>query len=149
MSGWITDPQWWLSSIVAASLPWIFLKGRNWLTSRLRKTRGRLKVYFRNGRSHQLRLIKNIRLDSALINREIILSYTCLGLFVTSGMIYILGMVTIPILIQPTNHQIMSWGLIAGIPTLILEFCRLGMSSRVDLILKYRKKIKLYNRRVY
>lgn len=153
MNEWISNPQWWISTTVAALigilLPKAFGKGRNLGTLLMSGAKGKLSAFFRHQEYKKLKKIKSIRFDSTAINRQIVFSYALFVIFITTAMTAIAAMFSLPAALKESKALTVVTGLIISTPALFFEVAWLLASSKVDDLIKYRKLIKQRNRRLY
>lgn len=146
MDGWVINPQWWLSTAVAAVMgtvmPFLYTTGRSGLKRLMVGAQGRIRCIYRNRKCQRLKRIKAIRFDSVAINRQIALSSALLVLFITTGVATIAAIINLPMEIQRSYSMTVLIGLILAVPALLFEFAWLTSSSRIDDILKSRKMIR-------
>jgi hypothetical protein len=153
MEEWAANPQWWLSTAVAgavgAIMPFLYQQGRSGFKSLMQRTKGRIRSAYRSRKRTRLKRIKAIRFDSVAINRQIAISSALLVLFITTGVATIAAIINLPPEIQRSYSMTFLIGLVLAIPALLFEFAWLASSSRLDDILKYRKRIKRPRRGLY
>lgn len=147
MNEWLSNPPWWLNTMIGAAMPYVFKKGLLIVRGGTKVTTGRLKRYSRNRQAKALKKIRALRFDSFRIIREISLSHTFLAIFILSGLVYMLGLFIAAFLVTKESSNIVIWGTSAGVPSLIFEFCWLATSARVELLLKIRKKLNRNQRK--
>lgn len=153
MEEWAANPQWWLSTAVAgavgAMMPFLYHQGRTRLKSLMLRTKGRIRAAYRSRKCKRLKQIKAIRFDSVSINRQIATSSALLVLFITTGVATIAAIINLPPEIQRSYWMTVVIGLVLAIPALLFEFAWLASSSRLDDILKSRKRIRRPSRGLY
>lgn len=148
MIEWISNPPWWFTAAIGALMPSAFGRLRRAFQLSLQHTQGRVKAGYRRLQLRRLVKIKASRFDSVRINREIVLSYALFSLFILTGVSYITGLFMIPVDIRSNYRLATVWGLVTALPALVFEFAWLNSSSRVDALLKYRRKIKRRQKRL-
>jgi hypothetical protein len=153
MNEWLSNPQWWISTTVAAligiTLPQFFNKGRIVGTLIMSRAKGKLLSHLRHQKYKHLKKVKRIRFDGTAINREIALSYALFVCFVTTTIAAIAVMFSLSAAVRESKLLTVITGLTAATPALIFELAWLLASSRVDELLKYRRLIKPRNRRLH
>jgi len=157
MEEWAANPQWWLSNGVAtlmgialtASLPSFYRRISAAFRAMMGRAKGRILVAYRARKAKRLRKIKAIRFDSLAINRQIATSAALLILFITTGVATIAAIINLPAEIQRSYAMTVVIGLVLAIPALLFEFAWLTSSSRLDDVLKSRKRIKRRRSGVY
>ncbi|WP_313278096.1 hypothetical protein [Stutzerimonas balearica] len=148
MLEYLANPPWWVVAIITLAVPEAFRRIKQELPSWMDHAKGALRRRLRSWRRNQLLVIKGQRFDIAAINRLIARSYAFLVLFVTCALVYGIGLLLIPESMRQTEQGVMFWGISTGLPMLAFELAWLRASVRVDEILKYRKKIKPFGRRL-
>lgn len=153
MDEWVANPQWWLSSAVAAAMgaamPFLYKQGRTGLKRMMLGTQGRIRSAYRGRKCKRLKRIKAIRFDSVSINREVALSSALLVLFITTSVATIAAIINLPAEIQRSYSMTFLVGLLLAIPALLFEFAWLTSSSRIDDVLKSRKRTRRSKRGLY
>ncbi|UZJ58196.1 hypothetical protein OKW98_16465 [Pseudomonas sp. KU26590] len=153
MDGWVINPQWWLSTAVAAVMgavmPFLYRSCRLGLKRLMVGAQGRIRSIYRNRKCQRLKRIKAIRFDSVAINRQITLSSALLVLFITTGVATIAAIINLPMEIQRSYSMTVLIGLVLAIPALLFEFAWLTSSSRLDDVMKSRKLIRQSRRGLY
>jgi len=146
MEGWVINPQWWLSTAVAAALgavmPFLYKNCRIGLKRLMVGTQGGIRSIYRKRKCQRLKKVKAVRFDSVAINRQISLSSALLVLFITTGVATIAAIINLPMEIQRSYSMTVLIGLVLAIPALLFEFAWLTSSTRLDDILKSRKLIR-------
>lgn len=152
MDEWTTNPQFWISSAVSAItgflLQYLYRLGHSRVQPLLTGARGRIRSFFRGRKLKDLKRIKAARFDSVRVNREIVLSYAMLTLFILNVATCVVSFGFAPAEAHESYGLAALYGSITGIPLLIFEFAWLVTSTRVDEILKYRRRIKRSGRRL-
>jgi hypothetical protein len=152
MDEWTTNPQFWISSAVSAVtgflLQYLYRLGHSRIQPLLIGARGRIRSFFRGRKLKDLRRIKAARFDSVRVNREIVLSYATLTLFILSIVACVVSFGFAPADAHKSHVMAILYGSLTGIPLLIFEFAWLVTSTRVDEMLKYRRRIKRRGRRL-
>ena len=146
MDEWTTSPQFWISSAVSAVtvflLQYLYRIGHGKIQPLLAGAKGRIRSFFRGRKLKDLKRIKAARFDCARVNREIALSYAMLTLFILSAAASIVSFGFVPSEANKSYIKAILYASLTGVPLLIFEFAWLFTSTRVDEILKYRRRIK-------
>lgn len=146
MNEWMNNPQLWINSVVSAlialALPPLYRLGHDKAQPLLSGAKGRIRSFFRGRKLKDLKRIKAARFDSVRINREIVLSYAMLTLFILTAAVCIVSFGLAPAEAHKSYVLAILYGSLTGIPLLIFEFAWLVTSTRVDEMLKYRHRIK-------
>lgn len=146
MNEWMNNPQLWINSVVSAlialALPPLYRLGHDKVQPLLSGAKGRIRSFFRGRKLKDLKRIKAARFDSVRINREIVLSYALLTLFILTAAVCVVSFGFAPAEAHKSHVLAILYGSLTGIPLLIFEFAWLVTSTRVDEMLKYRRRIK-------
>ena len=150
MDEWTTNPQFWISSAVSAVtgflLQYLYRLGHSKVRPVLVGAKGRIRSFFRGRKLKDLKRIKAARFDSVRINREIVLSYAMLTLFILTAAVCVVSFGFAPAEAHKSYVLAILYASLTGIPHLIFEFAWLVTSTRVDEMLKYRRRIKRHGR---
>jgi len=150
MNEWASNPQWWISTTVAAvigvMIPKIYRGLGAWLLS---GAKGKLLKGLRHQKYKRLKKIKSKRFDSVAINREITLNYALFVVFASTAIGTLAAVINLPFGSHLSHTLTIAISLLMALPALAFEVAWLTVSSSVDDLLKYRKRIKRVHRGLY
>ena len=146
MSAMFSNPEWWttliLGGVVSSIIPKAYKTLQNIAALLVIGTKGRLQTFMRRQKRNRLIKIKSKRFDSVAINREIALSYALFVIFAIASIATIAAIAKLPSNPERSEAATVFVGFCLAGPAFLFEIAWLNASTRVDNLIKYRKRIK-------